>query len=250
MITLKTKEEIEIMKEGGKKLKKIIEELLPMIKVDVSTEEIDNEAEILIKKYNGYPSFKTVKNYRWSTCLPINEQVVHTPPSKRRLQAGDILTLDIGMFYKGFHTDFAKTVIVGEQKDEKKKHFLTVGEKALFKAIKKARAGERIGKISATIEKEIYSAGFRVLKELTGHGIGKNLHEDPYVFGYQCQPIEKTPLIEPGLTIAIEVIYSQSTENIAYEKGNNWSIITADRSLAACFEHTIAITENETLILT
>lgn len=250
MIDLKSNEEIEIMKEGGKKLKKVVEELLPLIEVNVTTEEIDKEAEKLIRKYDGYPSFKTVKNYRWSTCLPVNEQVVHTPPSKRKLKSGDILTLDIGMLYKGFHTDFATTIIVGNEDDKEKKYFLSVGEKALYSAIKQARAGEKLGKISAAIEKEIYSAGFRVIKELTGHGIGSNLHEDPYVFGYQYQPIEKTPLIKPGLTLAIEVIYSQSTEKIAYENGNSWSIITSDGSLSACFEHTVAITENETFILT
>ncbi len=250
MIRLKTKEEIEIMKEGGKRLRKVVKELLPLIKVGISTKEIDQEAERLIRKYGGEPSFKKVPDYRWATCLPVNEQVVHTPPSDRRLQDGDILTLDIGMYYKGFHTDYAETLIVGRSGDNIKVHFLEVGRRALFLAIKQAKVGRRLGEISQIIESEIYRNGFYVLKELTGHGIGRDLHEDPYVFGYQHEPIAKTPLIKSGLTIAIEVIYSQSTEKIAYERGSDWSVITADSSLSACFEKTIAITENETLILT
>lgn len=250
MINLKTTNEIEIMKEGGRRLRKVVTELIPLIKPGISTQEINNEAEKLIKKYQGEPSFKKVPNYYWATCLPINEQVVHTPPSERIVKSGDILTLDIGMYYRGFHTDYAYTLIVGENKNDKINNFLKVGQRALFLAIKEAKAGKRLGMISQAIEKEIYQNGFYILKDLTGHGIGRLLHEDPYVFGYVNQPIEKTPLIKPGLTIAIEVIYSFSSEKIAPEKGNNWSVVTADGSLSACFEHTIAVTENTTLILT
>lgn len=250
MIRLKTKEEIEIMKEGGKRLRQVVKELLPVIQVGTSTEQIDKEAERLIKKYDGEPSFKKVKNYHWATCLPINEQVVHTPPSKRKLKDGDLLTLDIGFYYQGFHTDYAQTLVVGKKRDKKIINFLEVGKRALYLAIKQAKINKRLGEISLAIEKEIYGNGFFVLKELTGHGIGRDLHEDPYVFGYLNKPIEKTPIIEPGLTIAVEVIYSQSTEKITYEKGNSWSVLTADGSLSACFEHTIAIVDNKTLILT
>ncbi len=127
---------------------------------------------------------------------------------------------------------------------------MEIGQRALFSAIKKARAGKRLGEISKAIEEEISKNGFYILKDLTGHGIGRTLHEEPYVFGYQHRPIEKTLLIKPGLTIAVEVIYSFSTEKIVHEKANNWSIVTADGSLSACFEHTIAVTEDTTLILT
>ncbi len=115
MIHLKTKEEIEIMREGGKRLRKVVQEIIPIIKPGISTKEIDNQAERLIKKYDGEPSFKKVPNYHWATCLPINEQVVHTPPSNRIIKSGDILTLDIGMYYRGFHTDYAQTFVVGEK---------------------------------------------------------------------------------------------------------------------------------------
>ncbi len=249
MIKLKTKEEIEIMKEGGVRLKKVVKELLPIIKVGISTKEIDKEAEKLIKKYNGEPSFKKVNNYQWATCLSINEQVVHTPPSERILRFGDLLTLDIGMYYRGFHTDYAYSLVVGTNKNKELNHFLKVGRKALSFAIKEAKVGNRLGAISQAIEKQIYKNGFFILKELTGHGIGRQLHEDPYIFGYCQGAIEKTPLIKVGLVIAIEVIYSQSTEKITYERGSQWSIVTADGSLSACFEHTVAVTENGPLIL-
>lgn len=250
MIDLKTDEEIKIMIEGGRRLKNVVKTLLNKIKTGITTKEIDKEAEKLIKKEGGEPSFKTVKNYYWSTCLPINEQVVHTPPSNRILKNGDILTLDIGMYFKGYHTDFAMTFVVGENKDKKINHFLEVGKRTLYKAINKARAGRRLGEISELIEDKITKEGYFILKELTGHGIGKELHMEPYVFNFRERPTEKTIVMKPGLTLAIEVIYSMGTEEIAYEKTNKWSIITADRSLSACFEHTIAITENNVLVLT
>lgn len=238
------------MKKGGKRLRQVVAELRPKIVPGVTTEQIDEIAGRLIKKYGGTASFKKVKGYHWNTCLPINEQVVHTPPSGKTIKSGDLLTLDIGMYYQGFHTDYAETLIVGENQDDKLTHFLEVGRRALFAAIDEARVGRRLGLISQAIEKEIYKNGFYVLKELTGHGIGRSLHEDPYVFGYGYRPIEKTLLIRPGLTIAIEVIYSVATEKIIHEEGNNWSVATADSSLSACFEHTVAVTENATLILT
>lgn len=250
MIHLKTGEEIEIMREGGRRLRKVVKGLFSIIQVGISTSEIDKEAERLILKYEGEPSFKKVPGYQWSTCLPINEQVVHTPPSERKVKNGDVLTVDIGMYYQGFHTDYADTIIVGENKDKKIYHFLEVGKKALYKAIDHARIGNRLGHISHVIQKEIYGNGFKILKDLTGHGIGRELHEDPYVFGFLDKPVEKTIPIQSGLVIAIEVIYSVGAENFKHEEGEEWSVITTDKSLSACFEHTVAITDKETMVLT
>lgn len=250
MIDLKSDKEIRIMAEGGKRLRKVVKALLKKIKVGMTTNEIDKEAEKLIFENGGEPSFKKVKNYYWSTCLPINEQAVHTPPSERVLKNGDVLTLDIGMYFKGYHTDYATTFVVGENKDKKVYHFLEVGRRTLYKAIKQVKAGDRLGKISEIIEDEITKEGYFILKQLTGHGIGRELHMDPYVFNFRERPTEKTIIMKPGLTIAIEVIYSMGTEEIAYEDNNDWSIISADRSLTACFEHTVAITKNNVLVLT
>lgn len=249
MIHLKTKEELQIMQEGGRILKEVVKELTPLIKAGITTDEIDRKAAELIEARGGKPSFKTVKGYKWSICIPINEQVVHTPPSQRKIQPGDIVTLDIGVLYKGLHTDYATTLLV-DSEDRDKKHLLKIGEETLQKGIAKARAGARLGEISHVIQQEIEGQGWCILKDLTGHGIGKELHEDPYVPNFIYRPIKNTLILKPGLTIAVEVIYSLGSEEIAYERGDDWSIKTADGSLSACFEHTIAITDENTIILT
>jgi len=250
MIRIKTEKEIEVMKEGGRRLREIVKKLLAMVKPGITTKEIDQKAEEMIKKSQGKPSFKTVKGYSWSTCLPVNEEIVHSPPSDRLLKVGDILTLDIGLYFGGFHTDWATTVGVGEVKDKKIKKFLEVGKRTLMKAIEAATVGNYIGDISYTIEREISKNSFFVIKELTGHGVGRELHEDPLIPCFLDRPIKKTPPIVNGMTLAIEVIYSMGSANCSYRQGDKWTLITNDKSLAACFEHTIAIIRNKPLILT
>src|SRR3989339_1929072 len=156
MVNLKTDQEIEVMKEGGNKLKWVVEKLLTSIREGVTTKEIDDKAEKLIKIQGGESSFKTVSGYSFSTCTPINEQIVHTKPSSRTLKEGDVLTLDIGMLYKGWHTDYATTKVVsGQNKDVIINRFLKIGEETLYQAIKEAKIGNRIGEISEVIEKNI-----------------------------------------------------------------------------------------------
>lgn len=247
---LKTEQELNIMMESGKRLRRVVLELLPHIQPGISTREIDEKADYLIQSEGGESSFKKVRNYRWSTCLPINEQIVHTPPSKRIVHNGDVITLDIGFYYKGYHTDYATTWIVGEKKDKDIQKFLDVGKKTLEKAIGKVRSGGYIGQISQTIESEIEKANFFVIPELTGHGIGRKLHEDPLIPGILDRPLEKTYKMRSGLAIAIEVIYSMGTNRILFEKGSDWSITTSDGSLSSCFEHTVVIKGDKTLILT
>ncbi len=249
MVNLKSTQEIIIMTEGGRKLKNVVEDLLPLIRAGITTKEIDDRAEELIKKQGGESSFKTVPGYLFSICSPVNEQVVHTKPSSRVLNSGDVLTLDIGMLYKGWHTDYAITKVVGESKDVTVNKFLKIGEDTLYLAIKEAKIGNRLGIISKVIEREITGNGYFIIKELTGHGIGKKLHEDPYVFGFVDKPINKSLLIKKGLVIAIEIIYAMGTGVMIYEK-DNWSVITKDRSISACFEHTIAVTDQGPIILT
>jgi methionyl aminopeptidase len=250
MVTLKSDKEVALMAEGGKKLKDVVRELLPMIREGVTTLEIDNKAEELIKAQGGKSSFMTVPGYTFTTCTPINEQIVHTKPSSRVLKNGDVLTLDIGMLYGGLHTDYAITKVVGgKSKDEKINKFLKIGEETLYLAIKEAKIGNRLGNISEVIEREITGNGYFIIKELTGHGIGKKLHEDPYVFGFIDRPIKNTREIKKGLVIAIEIIYAMGTDIMVYEK-DNWSIITKDRSVSACFEHTVAVTDQGPVILT
>lgn len=249
MIHLKNEQEIQWMKEGGAILKEVVYELLPTIEPGMSTNQIDQSAEKMIRARGAEPSFQQVKGYRWTTCLPINEQTVHTPPSQTKLKKGDVLTVDIGVYHQKLHTDYATTFVVGEAGDSKTQAFLQKGKDTLDAALQKVKAGERMGTISGFIEREITGAGYFILKELTGHGIGKELHEDPYVLNYLDRPVEKTYKIESGLTIAVEIIYSMGTAHIKYEPDVEWSIITKDRSLSACFEHSIAVVEEQTFIL-
>jgi methionyl aminopeptidase len=250
MIDVKTEKEIGDMKEGGARLRKVVQQLLPSIQPGVTTAHIDKEAERLLIAAGVEPSFKRVKGYHWSICIPINDQVVHTPPSEQVIKEGDLVTLDIGAYYRGFHTDWATTVVAGGVTDKKVDAFLAVGREALKKGLAQVAAGNRIGQISEAIEKEVYGAGYYILKQLTGHGVGRELHEDPFIPGILEKAIAKTPLIKPGMTFAIEVIYSMGTEEIDYEEGDDWSVVTRDRSLSACFEETIAVSENKSFILT
>jgi len=250
MINYKTEEEIQMMFEGGKKLRRIIDQLVKKVKPGITTQAIEEEARYLIEKEGTQVSFDKVEGYQFATCLPVNEQIVHTPPSKRKLKEGDLLTIDMGVLYQGFHTDCAETILVGKNEEGEIKKFLDAGRKALKNAIEKLKINGYLGEVSQAIEATIKKNGYFVIKQLTGHGIGKKLHEDPFVFGFLDRPIEKTLKIKPGLVIAIEVIYSMGTEEMVYEKENYWSIVTKDGSLSACFEKTVAVTKNGVLILT
>lgn len=250
MIKYKTLEEIEIMAEGGKRLRRVVKKLIKILAPGTRTKEIDRKAEELIKREGGKPSFKTVANYHWATCISVNEQIVHTPPSERILQDGDIVTLDIGMFYKGFHTDFATTVGLGKGIKPEIRNFLSAGKETLKKAIKRIKPGVKLGEVSGLIEKEISKRGFYIIKELTGHGIGRRLHEEPNVFNFLDRPLGKTLTIKPGLVVAVEVIYSLGTEKLTLEEGSDWSLVTSDKSLSASFEHTVAVLPDKTIILT
>ena len=250
MIELKTKAEIEIMKDCGKKLMTAVDKLMPQIKPGITTNFIDDEAKRLIEAEGAESSFNKVPGYKWTTCLPINEQVVHTPPSKRIIKDGDVLTVDIGAYYKGFHTDYATTVVVGTPKTSETIEFLKVGQDVLDAAIKKAEYNSYTGEISKVIEDGIYGHGYHILKDLTGHGVGRELHEDQLIPGFLDKPIHKTYRIPEGLVIAIEVIYSMGTEHIRYDRDDNWSIASRDGSLTACFEKSVAITKENAFILT
>ncbi len=250
MIIYKTDEEIRIMQECGAKLKRAMKKLLPLAKVGVTTNFLDKKAEQFIREEGAEPSFSKVEGYKWTICPTINEQIVHTPPSERKLKNGDVLTIDIGAYYKGFHSDHSITFVVGDKTTPEIERFLKVGRDTLDKAIGKAVLGNRIGDISLAIEKGVEGAGYFVMEQLTGHGVGHELHEDPFIPGFLSKPIEKTIKLKKGMVLAIEVIYSMGTNDIAYEKGGDWSIVTDDGSLSACFEHTIAITDKNTLVLT
>src|SRR3989344_682779 len=236
MITIKNQQEIESMRKGGVLLKKVMAELLPFVKPGISTKSVDKRAEVLIRGYGAEPSFQKVKGYQWATCLPINDQIVHTPPSERILKIGDLLTIDIGVYYQSYHTDYALSYCVGEMSDKKLQIFLDTGKNALEQAIMYIRHKNIIKQISQSIEKSIKKSGYHVIKNLTGHGIGKKLHEDPLIAGYVDGSTDQMSVIEKGMAFAIEVIYAMGTSQMKSEVGNKWSLVTADGSLAACFE--------------
>ncbi len=250
MITYKTDAEIELMRINGMKLREVMKQLVPQIKAGITTNYLNALAEKYIKAQGADISFNKVEGYKWAVCVPINEQVVHTPPSDRVLKNGDVLTVDIGAYYQGFHTDHAITVVVGGKTTPEIERFLRVGKEALDLAIREAVVGKRIGDISKAIEDKVVGSGYTIMKQLTGHGVGHELHEDPFIPGYLSKPIEKTMKLKQGMVLALEVIYSMGSDDIAYEEGEDWSIITADKSMSACFEHTVALTDKNTLVLT
>ncbi len=253
MIDIKTPDELVAMTEGGKKLGVILQQLLAASKPGISLLAIESQAMDLIAKTGGSPSFVTVPGYRWATCLCVNEVVVHGIPTERKLSEGDVLTIDVGMFYKGLHTDTAWTKIVGRaqgKEQSEKERFLKVGEDALWKAIDQARAGNHVGYISQAIQSTIEKAGYGVVRTLVGHGVGKGIHEEPQIPGLLKGRIEDTPELCSGMTIAIEVIYTMGSPVVVYDNDDGWSIATKDRSLSSVFEHTVAITGGVPIVLT
>jgi methionyl aminopeptidase len=253
MIDRKTKKDIDLMREGGGKLGAILQKLLAMAEPGVSLLEIDSYAGKLIREAGAKPSFTTVAGYSWPTCLCVNEVVVHGIPTARKLENGDILTIDTGLIYGGFHADTAWTKIVGIDTSEdklKKEHFLKTGQEALKKAIDLAQIGGRIGDISRSTQAIIEKEGYSIVKSLVGHGVGRELHEDPQVPNYLRGAVENTYSFRGGETIAIEPIYAMGGGSVVYENNDGWTIATRDRSLAAVFEHSVAVTEDGPLVLT
>lgn len=242
-------EKIQAMREGGAKLGAILQKLLQKAAPGVSLLEIETLADRMIVEAGGEASFKTVKGYKWATCLCVNDVVVHGIPTQYHLKGGDLLTIDVGILYKGFHTDTAWTKCIGSQNEDSKK-FLKTGEEALWQAIAQARVGNRVGHISQTIQRIVEGAGYGIVKTLVGHGVGRELHEAPQIPGFIKAPVESTPELISGQTIAIEIIYAMGSGVVVYPNDDGWSIATRDGSLTAVFEHTIAVTEGEAEVLT
>lgn len=250
MIPLKTREEIGMMREGGQRLAEVMKETLALVKPDLALSQINQKTEALILKKGGQPSFKMVPGYHWASCLNINQGVVHGVPGNYRLKENDFLSLDIGLFFKGFHTDMARTVKVSRRKNKNQAdEFLKVGERALKKAIEAARVGNHVGHLSQAMEKEIRKAGFSPIEVLTGHGVGRKLHEAPPIPCLLWGPIKSTPRLETGMTLAVEVIYAQGSPEVVLA-ADNWTIETADHKLAGLFEETIVIQPGKPLVLT
>ena len=242
----KTAQELEIMKASGKIASEALKKVLQNIRIGITLRELNSIAQREIRSHGATPSFMTVDDYKWTICTTVNEEVVHGIPDGRTLKAKDIVGIDIGALYKGYHSDLAITVPVGNVSDETRK-FLSVGKRTLQEAIKCAKAANTIGDISHTIQKGIELQGYSIVESLTGHGVGKNLHEDPLVPGVGKKGQGIT--ITNNMTLAIEVIYAKGSPDVVMGK-DGWTISTKDKSLGGLFEQTVATANDGPIVLT
>jgi methionyl aminopeptidase len=246
MIFIKTQKEIQIMREGGKILAQIMRDLKERVKPGISTKELEKRAKALILKYRVKPAFKDYQGFPALLCTSINEEVVHGVPSERKLKEGDIISLDLGISYKGFFVDMAITLPVGQVLPEVQR-LIRVTKKALKRAIRKVRLGNTIGDIGNSIQRYVERQGFSVIKELCGHGIGKELHEEPQIFNEGKR--HKGPKLREGMVFCIEPMVAMGRGDIEKLK-DGYGFKTKDNSLSAHFEHTVAMTRKGCQILT
>ena len=246
MIILKSKQEIELMRESGKIVAETHEILRAAIQPGISTLELDRIAENHIRKYNAVPSFKGYHGYPGSICASINEEVVHGIPGSKIIKEGDIISIDIGAYYKGYHADAAKTHAVGIISEEDRK-LIEVTKESFYEGLKFAKLGCRLSDISHAIQTHVEKNNFSVVRDLVGHGVGKQLHEDPQIPNYGSPG--KGPKLKEGMVLAIEPMVNAGKFHVKM-LGDGWTIVTIDSKKSAHYEHTIAITEDGPLILT
>lgn len=245
-VTIKSPREIELMREAGRILAKTHEELAKNLRPGMSTWDIDHMGEEIIRSYGCIPSFKNYNGYPASICVSVNDEVVHGIPHKEHfLDEGDIVSLDAGVIYKGYHSDAARTYGIGEIDDDAKK-LIEVTRQSFFEGVKFAKAGNHLNDISAAIQKYAESFGFGVVRDLVGHGIGSHLHEDPEIPNFARK--RKGILLQPGMTLAIEPMITEGSYEVVW-LDDDWTVMTEDGGWAAHYENTILITEGEPEIL-
>ncbi|GAC1480362.1 MAG: type I methionyl aminopeptidase [Gemmatimonadaceae bacterium] len=248
MIVLKSAREIAVMEEGGRILAQTLAHVRHQVKAGVTTGELDSIADRFIRSHEGaVPAFKGLYGFPGSVCLSVNDEIVHGIPSPRRsLKEGDIISIDIGVLYKGFYTDAAVTVAVGRV-DDATQRLLDVTEQSLAAGIEAARPGNHIGDIGAAVQKVVEASGFSIVRDLVGHGVGSAPHEDPQVPNHGT-PKRGKPLVA-GLTIAIEPMVNAGGPDTR-TLSDRWTIVTVDGSRSAHFEHTVAVTADGPRVLT
>ncbi len=245
-VTIKTPREIELMREAGRILAEVHERLGEMLKPGITTYEIDREGEKMIRGYGCIPSFLNYNGYPASICVSVNEEVVHGIPSRKRvLKDGDIVSLDAGVIYKGYHSDAARTHGVGRISNEAQR-LIDVTRESFFEGIKYAKAGNHLHEISAAIGTYAESFGYGVVRDLVGHGIGTHLHESPEIPNYAQK--SRGIRLEPGMTLAVEPMINSGTYKVSW-LDDDWTVVTRDGSLSAHYENTILITEDGCEIL-
>lgn len=247
MVTLKSPRELELMKVAGRITAQILDEMVRMVAPGVTTGELDAHAEKRCKELGVTPAFKGYQGFPGCVCISVNEEVVHGIPSKKRvLKDGDIVGLDFGVQHQGYFGDTARSVAVGKVKPETAR-LLEVTEASLMKGIEACRAGNRVFDIGYAVQNYVEAAGFSVVREFVGHGIGRALHEDPQVPNYG--PQGKGMLLQVGMVLAIEPMINAGKPGVRVLK-DGWTAVTVDQSMSAHFEHTVAITANGPEILT
>ncbi len=246
MIVLKSPAEIDIIAANGAILRECFEFAAQALRPGMTRRELDAEIERIIRERGGRPAFKGYQGFPASTCISVNEEVVHGIPGDVPFEEGDIVGLDVGVEKDGFYADAARTFPVGRISREAQR-LLDVTREALERGIEQARAGNRLSDISHAVERAATEEGFAVVRSLVGHGIGRNMHEEPQVPNFG--PPGQGPLLEEGMVLAIEPMVNQGTANV-FTLADGWTIVTADRKLSAHFEDTVAITADGPRILT
>ncbi len=245
-VTIKSPREIELMRKAGEILARTHEELAAALRPGMSTLDIDRLGEKIIRGYGCLPSFKNYNGYPASICVSVNNEVVHGIPGKHRyINEGDIVSLDAGVIYKGYHSDAARTWGIGSISPEAEK-LIRVTRQSFFEGIKYAKAGNHLNDISSAIQAYAESFGYGVVRDLVGHGIGTHLHEDPEVPNFSMK--RKGILLQPGMTLAIEPMINAGRPDVVW-LDDDWTVITDDGSLSAHYENTVLITEGEPEIL-
>ena len=246
-VSVKSHREIELMREAGKILGTVLNNLTKEIKPGMSTWHIDKMGEDMIRSFDCVPSFLGYGGYPASICVSINDEVVHGIPSKKRIvKEGDIVSLDAGLIYKGYHSDAARTHAVGKVSTEAQK-LMDVTKQSFFEGIKMAKEGQHLHDISRAIEEYVTPYGYGIVRDLVGHGIGTALHEDPQIPNYAQK--RRGVRLQAGMTLAIEPMINAGTWQVRFLR-DGWTVVTKDGSLSAHYENTILVTDGEPEILT
>jgi methionyl aminopeptidase len=247
MIIKKSADEIEKMRTAGKVVAKVFDEVQPLLRPGTKTKDIDALVEKVIRSSGCVPSFKGYRGFPGSACISLNEEIVHGIPGRRKLREGDLVKLDVGAIYEGFHADSAWTFYVGDEPPPEISKLMRTTEDSLWAGIKAARAGNRVGDIGHAVQEVAEGAGFSVVREYVGHAVGRELHEDLQIPNYG--PAGRGPVLEEGMTLALEPMVNIGdwrTEVL----DDDWTVVTADGELSAHYEHTIAVRDGDALVLT
>jgi methionyl aminopeptidase len=247
MIIKKSPEEIDKMRTAGRVVAKVFDEVRPLLRPGTKTKDIDALVEKVIRSSGCVPSFKGYRGFPGSACISLNEEIVHGIPGRRKLREGDLVKLDVGAIYEGFHADSAWTFYVGDEPPPEISKLMKTTEDSLWAGIKAARAGNRVGDIGHAVQEVAEGAGFSVVREYVGHAVGRELHEDLQIPNYG--PAGRGPVLEEGMTLALEPMVNVGdwrTEVL----DDDWTVVTADGELSAHYEHTIAVRDGDALVLT